>query len=68
MIFVTQKRINLTIQTLITRVMQTGQLSRQEYSRLTSAVLADYQLTEIESGQIRRILDCVQIGRVKLID
>lgn len=63
-----QNKPNLTINLMVDRITAAGQLSRREHLDLTSALLADDKITEEERHQINRILDCIQIGRIKFRD
>jgi uncharacterized tellurite resistance protein B-like protein len=68
MVWVAENRSSLTVQSLVEQVVAAGQLSRSEHMRLTSMILADYQLTDEERRHLNRVLDYVQIGRLKLVD
>jgi hypothetical protein len=62
------RKSTTTTKKLIDRILISGQISRQEYLRLTSAILAYYQITEEECHQINNIFDYVQAGRFQIID
>lgn len=68
MVWVTENRPTFSVQSLIEQIIAAGQLSRREHMRLTSTILADPQLTDEERRHISRVLDYVQIGRLKLVD
>jgi DICT domain-containing protein len=68
MVWVAENRLTFSVQSLIEQIVAAGQLSRREHMRLTSAILADHQLTDEERRHISRVLDYVQIGRLKLVD
>jgi hypothetical protein len=68
MVWVAENRSSLTVQSLVEQVVAAGQLSRSEHMRLTSMILADYQLTDEDRRHLNRVLDYVQIGRLKLVD
>lgn len=68
MVWVTEKRSNVAVQSLIEQIVIDECLSRYEHLHLTSTILADYKLTDEDRRQISRVLDYVQIGRIKLID
>jgi hypothetical protein len=68
MVWVAENRSSLTVQSLVEQVVAAGQLSRSEHMRLTSMILADYKLTDEERRHLNRVLDYVQIGRLKLVD
>ncbi len=68
MVWVTEKRSNMPVQSLVEQIIADECLSRYEYLRLTSIILADYQLNDEDRRQISRVLDYVQIGRIRLVD
>jgi hypothetical protein len=68
MVWVAENRLTFSVQSLIEQIVAAGQISRREHMRLTSAILADHQLTDEERRHISRVLDYVQIGRLKLVD
>ncbi len=68
MIWVTENRPTFSVQSLIEQVITAGQISRRDHMNLTSAILADQRLTDEERRHISRVLDYVQIGRLKLVD
>jgi hypothetical protein len=68
MVLVAKNRPNVAVQSLVEQIVAAGTLSRHEHLRLTSTILADYKLTDKDRSQISRVLDYVQIGRLKLVD
>lgn len=68
MVWVTEKRLNASVRSLVQEIVTAGCLSRHEHLHLTSTILADYNLTDEDRRQISRVLDYVQIGRLKLVD
>lgn len=50
------------------QIIANGKLSRRDYMDLTSILLSDPHLSERDRCLINRVLDYVQIGRLKLID
>ncbi|MBW4467530.1 MAG: hypothetical protein KME07_19055 [Pegethrix bostrychoides GSE-TBD4-15B] len=68
MVWVTEKRSNMPVQSLVEQIIADECLSRYEYLHLTSTILADYQLSDEDRRQIGRLLDYVQIGRIRLVD
>jgi hypothetical protein len=68
MVWVADNRSEFPIQSLVKQIVTSGQMSRGEHMRLTSTVLADYQMTDEERRHISRVLDYVQTGRLKLVD
>ncbi|MCU0525183.1 MAG: hypothetical protein MUF72_10190 [Elainella sp. Prado103] len=57
-----------SIQSFMQQILATGKLSRRDYMHLTTTILADYHLSDRDRCQINRVLDYVQIGRLKLVD
>jgi hypothetical protein len=53
---------------LIQQVMDSGQMDQQQHLQLTSAILAGRHVTDEDRRQINRIFDCIQTGRIKLIE
>lgn len=53
---------------IVDRILNTGQLSRQEHLQLVTIFLSDYKVTEEERSQINRIFDDLQTGRFKLFN
>lgn len=47
---------------------QTGELSRQAYLQLASALLADTSMSARDRVQINRLFDAIRAGRVKLVN
>lgn len=63
-----QRPSSLNIQQIVDQILSGGQLSRQEYLQLTTAILSDYNVTDEERRQINFIFDEVQAGRLTLVD
>lgn len=57
---------SLSIKTITDRIIEAGQLSRQEHLQLTSAILSDSKLSNEDRRQINLIFDYLQTGRLKL--
>lgn len=53
---------------IVERIINSAQLSRQEYLQLVTTFLSDYKVTDEERRQINRIFDDLQIGRLKIVD
>jgi hypothetical protein len=68
MAWVTENRPSLAVHSLVEQIVAAGCLSRREHMRLTSTILGDHQITDEERRHISRVLDYVQIGRLKLVD
>ena len=56
------------ISKLIKKAVRLRQLSRQEHLQLTSAILSGFDIDPIERSLINRLLDSINMGRVKLVD
>lgn len=68
MIRAVQSHSNLSIHAVVQRILRSGEISRQDYSQLASAILSDQQIGDEERRQINRVFDYMQIGRLKLVD
>ncbi len=62
-----QGKSNVTIHILVERVLAGEKITAQEHLQLTSAILSDSQITDEDRRQINRILDSIQMGRLKLV-
>jgi hypothetical protein len=63
-----QGQSSQSIGLIVERILNTAQLSRQEYLHLVTTFLSDYKVTDEERRQINRIFDDLQIGRMKIVD
>ncbi len=63
-----QGQSSQSIGLIVERILNTAQLSRQEYLQLVTTFLSDYKVTDEERRQINRIFDDLQIGRMKIVD
>ncbi|MBW4487792.1 MAG: hypothetical protein KME12_08380 [Trichocoleus desertorum ATA4-8-CV12] len=68
MVWTAQSKSSLSIKTTTDRIIESGQLSRQEHLQLTSVILSDSQLSNQDRRQINLIFDYLQTGRLKLAD
>jgi hypothetical protein len=68
MVWTVPGKSGLSVKTITERVIESGQLSRQEHVQLTSAVLSDSKLSHEDRRQINLIFDYLQTGRLKLAD
>ena len=68
MAWLTQSKPIFTVQPLVAQIISSGQMSRKEHVQLTTAILADQQITNADRQQINRIFDYVQIGRLRIVD
>lgn len=57
-----------SFKSIVDRILNSGQLSRQEHLQLVTFFLSDYKVTEEERSYINRILDEIQTGRLKLFN
>jgi hypothetical protein len=63
-----QGQSSQSIGLMVERILNTAQLSRQEYLQLVTTFLSDYKITDEGRRQINRIFDDLQIGRLKIVD
>ncbi|MDJ0798688.1 MAG: hypothetical protein QNJ51_18020 [Calothrix sp. MO_167.B12] len=63
-----ESQSELFVQKLVDRIIASGEMSRQDYSLLTSTVIADGEVSDVERRQINRVFDYIQSGRLKLVD
>ena len=68
MVWIAQSKSGSSIKTITERIIESGQLSRQEHVQLTSVVLSDSKLSNEDRRQINLIFDYLQTGRLKLAD
>lgn len=57
-----------SFKSIVDRILNSGQLSRQEHLQLVTIFLSDYKVTEEERSYINRIFDEIQTGRLKLFN
>lgn len=62
------RKSNSAVKQMIEQIFSTGEITRQEHLRLTSAILSEYELTDEDRRQINRIFDYIQVGRLKVVD
>ena len=65
---IVENKSDLFIQELVDRIIKSGRMNRQDYSLLTSTVIADGEVSDVERRQINRVFDYIQTGRLKLVD
>lgn len=65
---IVENKSELFIQKLVDKIIASGKMNRQDYSLLTSTIIADGEVSDIERRQINRIFDYIQTGRLKLVD
>lgn len=61
-------KVRLSIQTQIEHIFASGQISRREHLALTSALLAGQLIDDRDRCHINQIIECVQLGKLQLID
>jgi hypothetical protein len=62
------RKSNSAVRQISEQILSVGQISRQEYLRLTSAILAETELSDEERHQINCIFDQIQTGLLKMVD
>lgn len=63
-----QNKSSVTAKEIINRILVSGQIDRQQYMLLTSAILSEQNLGDEDRRQINHIFDYIQMGRLKLVD
>ena len=53
---------------MIEYILSSKQVSRRQYLQLTSMLLSNQQVTEIDRLNINRVLEKVEMGQVDVID
>ncbi|NEO28150.1 MAG: hypothetical protein F6K03_15045 [Kamptonema sp. SIO4C4] len=54
-----------TLNAQIERVLQSKQISRQEYFQLVTLFLSDFAVTQRDRQNINRIFDELQVGKIR---
>ncbi|BAZ68720.1 MAG: hypothetical protein KME28_19935 [Pelatocladus maniniholoensis HA4357-MV3] len=62
-----EKKSELTIETIVNRILTSGEMSRQDYALLTSHVFTNDEMDERGRRQINRVFDYIQTGRLRLV-
>ncbi|MBW4522428.1 MAG: hypothetical protein KME16_22465 [Scytolyngbya sp. HA4215-MV1] len=57
---------DLSIPVLVSQILSRGHITPQEHFHLTSTLLSNRRVTQDDRAQINRILDDLQMGRLKL--
>jgi hypothetical protein len=68
MVRITTQKSAEAVQQLLDRVRITQQLSRSDYLYLTSLILADTSLNNVDRRRINRLFDNIQTGQLSLVD
>jgi hypothetical protein len=68
MVWAMPTKLDRSINSIVERVMAAREISRQEHLQLTSALLANDQLTDEERRLINRVFDNVRMGKLQLVE
>ena len=68
MLSTAKNKSGLTVNQMVETIMTSGQITRRQHIQLTNAILSENQITEEDRRQINRILDYLQIGKIKIVD
>jgi acetamidase/formamidase len=58
----------LAVKKIVDRILRSGKMSRQDHILLTSTVVAEGNVSEVNRRQLNRLFDHIQTGQLKLID
>jgi len=61
-------KANPIFSSMIESILSSKQVSRRQYLQLTSMLLSNQQVTEIDRLNINRVLEKVEMGQVDVID
>jgi len=61
-------KANPIFSSMIEYILSSKQVSRRQYLQLTSMLLSNQQVTEIDRLNINRVLEKVELGQVDVID
>lgn len=62
------EKSNSNVHQIVEQILKSGKISRREYQRLSTAVLADNHIDEDECRLVNRVFDAIRAGRLKVID
>ena len=65
---INQSLSSQTLNPIVDRIFNSGQLSRMEHLQLVTTFLSDYKVTDDERDQINHIFDDLQTGHLKIVD
>jgi hypothetical protein len=68
MLSTAKNKSGFTVNQMVETIMTSGQITRRQHIQLTNAILSENQITEEDRRQINRILDYLQIGKIKIVD
>lgn len=61
-------KVQVTAQDVLAQVIAAGRVTHRDYLQLISMLLSDRAITDGDRREINRILESVQLGKVKLVD
>lgn len=64
----TKNKTGFTVNQTVEKVMNNSKITRRQHIELTNAILSENKISEEERRQINRILDYIQIGKIKIVD
>lgn len=64
----TANKVKPIFSSTIEQILSSKQVSRHQHLQLTSMLLSNQQVTEIDRLNINRVLEKVELGQVNLID
>jgi len=65
---VVNNQCKLAVKKIVDRILRSGKMSRQDHILLTSTVLAEDNVSEVNRRQLNRLFDYIQTGQLKFID
>jgi hypothetical protein len=68
MVRVNKRRSALSNLELMTQILQSGRIKREDYLMLSKMLLSGQSLTEEERDYLNRVFDNFRLGRLRLID
>lgn len=68
MVQTTQDESELAIDQVVSQVLTSKQMKRQEHLFLTSIILANRKITVTQRKQINRLFDRLKMGQLRLVD
>lgn len=68
MLSTAKNKTGFTVNQTVETVMTNGKITRRQHIQLTNAILSENKINEEERRQINRILDYIQIGKIKIVD
>jgi hypothetical protein len=68
MVQTTQDESELAIDQIVSQILTTKQMKRQEHLLLASTILANREITARQRRQINQVFDRLKIGQLRLVD